>query len=105
MSGVGPRVVLGLLPLWLLLLMLIAAPGGLYRLGDNPPAIVGLPVGLLVVDAALLVMAVGVAILLRTTSIRSAFVAFLCLTVPAAIVVVTAPMLVLMASIWSSPPY
>jgi hypothetical protein len=104
MPGVGTRIVTGLLPVWLLLLMLIAAPGGVYRLGDNPPAIVGLPVGILLVGIALVVMAIGVAILLRTSSTRSLLVAFLCFTVPAAVVMVAAPVLILMVQIWASRP-
>ena len=95
---VGPnalgRVVLGLLPLWILLFELIAFPASMDPVTANPPAVAGLPAGVILVFAALAVMAIGIEVLRRASSNRVALLAFLGLTVPAAAVVVVAPALV-----------
>jgi hypothetical protein len=54
---------------------------GVY-MGANPPDLVGLPLGFLLVGVALVVMAIGVVELCRTLSNARALVAFLCLTMP-----------------------
>lgn len=92
-NAVG-RVVLGLLPLWILLFELIAFPTSMDSVTANPPAVVGLPAGVILVVAALAVMAIGIEVLRRASSSRVALLAFLGLTVPAAAVVVVAPALV-----------
>jgi hypothetical protein len=96
MPNVVGRLLLGLLPLWILLFELIAFPGSVDPLGDNPPAVAGLPAGVLLVGAALAVMAIGIVALRRASSTRSALLAFLGLTVPAATVMVVSPALVFM---------
>lgn len=97
-NAVG-RILLGLLPLWILLIWLIAYPGSMDLIGANPPAVVGLPAGILLVGAALAVMALGIVGLRRASSTRSTLLAFLWLTAPAAAVMVVAPALVLMVQI------
>src|SRR6266508_1539144 len=92
----GPRVLLGLIPLWILLVLLIAAPESIEPLGANPPAIIGLPLGIVLVGTALAVMAVGVVVIRLTSSNVVALVAFVCLTLPAAVVVAMAPTLLLL---------
>jgi hypothetical protein len=94
-NGVG-RVLLGLLPLWVLLTRWIVSPGSLDPIFANPPAVAGLPGGVVLVGAALAVMAIGVVALRRASATGSMLVAFLGLTVPAAIVVVAAPALILL---------
>jgi hypothetical protein len=47
-SAVG-RVLLGLLPLWILLIRLIADPWSLFPVRYNPSAVAGLPTGILLV--------------------------------------------------------
>ena len=89
------RVLLGLLPLWILLFEAIAFPGSMDPVTANPPAVAGLPAGVLLVGAALVVMAIGVEVLRRTSSTTSMLLAFLGLTVPAAAVIVVAPALIL----------
>jgi hypothetical protein len=95
MPNVVGRVLLGLLPLWILLIRLIAFPGSMHPVRSNPPAVAGLPAGIVLVGIALAVMAIGVVALRRASSTRSALLAFLGLTVPAAAVVVVAPALIL----------
>jgi hypothetical protein len=89
------RVLIGLLPLWILTFELIAFPESVEPIGANPPAVAGLPVGILLVGAALAVMVIGVVALRRASSTRSTLLAFLGLTVPAAAVTAVAPALVL----------
>ena len=88
------RVLLGLLPLWILLFELIAFPRSMDAVFANPPAVAGLPAGVIFLGIALAVMAIGVVALRRTSSIGSMLLALLGLTVPAAVVVVVAPALI-----------
>lgn len=87
---------MGLLPLWILLIELIASPRSMDVLGASPPAMAGLPAGILMVGAALAVMAIGVVARRRASSTQSTLLAFLGLTVPAAAVVAVAPALIVM---------
>jgi hypothetical protein len=89
------RILLGLLPLWTLLFMLIASPGSMDPLITNRPSVAGLPAGILLVGVALAVMAIGVVALRRASSTRSMLLAFLGLTVPAAAFMVVGPALML----------
>jgi hypothetical protein len=97
--GVVPRVALGLLPLWLLVYLHFTVPPWFDLLSSNPPAVAGMPAGLLLVAAALVVMGIGVVVLARTSSARSLIVTLLGLTVPAAVVVAIAAVIVGIASI------
>jgi len=100
-NAVG-RVLLGLLPLWILLFELIAFPGSMDRFTANQPAVAGLPAGIVLVGAALAVMAIGVVALRRAASYRSVLLAFLGLAVPAAAVVVAGPALTLIIQIMAA---
>jgi hypothetical protein len=97
--GAVPRVALGLLPLWLLVYLHFTVAPWFDLLASNPPALVGMPLGLVMVAAALMVMAIGVVVLARTSSARSLVVTLLGLTVPAAVVVAIAAVIVGIASI------
>jgi hypothetical protein len=63
MPNVVGRVLLGLLPLWILLFELIAFPESMDPVTANPPAVAGLPAGVIFVGIALAVMAVGIEVL------------------------------------------
>jgi hypothetical protein len=90
------RYVLGLLPLWILLVLAFAFPGSVDPITANPPALLGLPLGVVLVFVALAVMAVGIVALRQASSSRSTLIALLVLTVPAAVLIVVAPALILM---------
>jgi hypothetical protein len=89
------RVLLGLLPLWIVILRLIANPGSMDPLFEKPPEAFGLPAGIVWLGGAFAVMALGVAVLWRTTSNGAAFVVLTFLTMPAAAATVLAPAIVL----------
>jgi hypothetical protein len=89
------RVLLGLLPLWILLVQAIAFPGWMDPVFANPPAMAGLPAGVVLVAAVLALMATGVEVLRRTSSNGVALLAFLGLTLPSAALIVAAPALML----------
>jgi hypothetical protein len=97
------RIPVGLIPLWILLVLLIGVPHLGEAIGANPPAVVGLPLGVVLVRAALALMVVGIQALRRASSERSALVAFIGLTLPSAIIVALAPLFVLL--IQSMPLY
>jgi hypothetical protein len=90
-----PRMLLGLLPLWIILALVIAVPGFMDPIFSKPPEAFGLPLGVVSLGCALSVMGVGVVVLWRTTSRAAAILAFACLTVPAAMLSVLAPAIVL----------
>ena len=93
----GGRVLVGLLPVWIYLVRLIAAPASLDPAFANPPAFAGLPLGVILLGVALLVMAIGVEILRRSSSNRTTLLTFVGLTLPSAVLVVVTPALVLMS--------
>jgi hypothetical protein len=95
MPGAVVRVLLGLLPLWILLIRLIASPGSMDPVTSNPPEVVGLPAGVVLVAGALAVMAIGIEVLRRASSNGVALLAFLGLTLPSAALIVAAPALIL----------
>lgn len=89
------RVLVGLLPVWVLLFLAFAVPGSIEPIGSNPPAVAGLPLGIILVGAALVVMALGVEVLRQTSSTTSVLLTLAFLTLPSAAAVVLAPTLVL----------
>jgi hypothetical protein len=89
------RRLLGLLPLWVLLVEIVVAPAMLQPLLDNQPGIIGLPAGLLLLAPTFAVMAMGVVLLRRASSIWSAVLAFVGLTLPSTVSNVMAPAIVL----------
>lgn len=92
---VGPRVALGLLLLWLWVFFLVLAPGFMDPVFSNPPAVLGLPAGVMLVLAALGWMALGVILLRRTSTTVGALIAFLAFTVPATLMILLTPAAVL----------
>jgi hypothetical protein len=86
---------LALLPLWILLFAPITAPSFFSPVLENPPGIAGMPAGLTIQAFALLLMALGVAVVRRTSSRTATILAFAFLTLPAAAVVILAPAAVL----------
>ena len=95
MPGAVVRLLLGLLPLWILVIRLIAFPGSMDPVFANPPAMAGLPTGVVLVAAALAVMAIGIEVLRRASSNGMALLVFAVLTLPSAAVMVLAPTLIL----------
>lgn len=91
----GPMIALGLLPLWLWAFFAVLAPGFMEPAFLNPPAILGLPLGLVIFVVALVWAAVGVFVLWRTASTVAALFAFLVFTVPSTFMVFLTPALVL----------
>jgi hypothetical protein len=90
-------IVLALLPLWLLLVLAIAAPKFVSVLFDNPPSLLGLPLGIVLVGAGVAWAMVGA---IAVTVVSSSFVraAVLALTMlPALFVVIFAPAAVIVA--------
>ena len=90
------RYVLGLLPLWILVIQAFAFPGSVDPITANPPEMLGLPLGVVLVFVALAVMALGIVALRQASTDRSTLIAFLALTVPAAVLIVVTPALILM---------
>jgi hypothetical protein len=90
-----PRLLAALLPLWVFVIEATAVPNAFEPIFANPPAMLGLPLGLLLLALGLMVMAVGAAIMSRTTSTRSAIYAFLFLTAPSTALIILAPALIL----------
>ena len=95
MPGTVGRILLGLLPLWILLVQAIVFPGSMDPVFANPPAMAGLPAGVVLVAAALALMAIGVEVLRRASSNGVALLAFLGLTLPSAALIAAAPVLIL----------
>jgi hypothetical protein len=89
------RVVVGLLPLWMIAVASIASPGFTKPLFEKPPEFVGLPAGMVWLGLAFAVMAVGVAVLWLTTSNAVAFLVLLFLTLPTTAVSILLPAIVL----------
>jgi hypothetical protein len=90
------HVLLALLPLWVLLVRSIVAPGANEPVFANPPAWYGLPFGLTVVAIALALMIIGVVLMARSTSMRSAIYTFAFVTAAATALVVLAPAIILL---------
>jgi hypothetical protein len=89
------RVLIGFLPLWVLLFLLVAAPNFMAPMFANPPEVYGLPAGVVILAIALTVMAIGVAILGRTSSPKAAIVTVVGFTAPSLILLVMAPAMIL----------
>lgn len=96
--GQGPKVLLGLLPVWLLVLFLLAAPEFMEPAFTNPPAALGVPLGLVPLAIALVLTVIGVVGLRRMSSTAASTAVFLSLTVPAALVIVLTPAMALVLS-------
>lgn len=91
----APKVLLGLLPLWLFAFFELAAPGFMEPALANPPSVLGVPAGVVPLSIALVLTGLGVVGLRRVSTTTGAGIVFLCLTVPAALAVVLTPAMVL----------
>jgi hypothetical protein len=91
-----PRLLLALLPVWVFLVRAVVAPDASEPIFANPPAMLGLPAGLVLLAFSFVVMAVGVVVMARTTSIRSAIFTFAFLTAPATALAALAPAIILL---------
>lgn len=87
--------ILGLLPIWIQVFSLVAAPAYFDPMFDNPPGIAGFPAGFVLNGLASLVTLAGVAIIRRTAPSRLRILTFVVLTVPAAVAVIFAPAAIL----------
>jgi hypothetical protein len=90
------RILLGFLPLGVLLVVAIAAPGAWDAITANPPAIAALPLGMVLVGVGLSLMLLGVVALRAASSRPSMMLAFVGLTLPSIILMIVAPTLVLL---------
>jgi hypothetical protein len=93
------RTVIGLLPLWILLTWAIVSPRSLDSLAANPPAIAGLPAGLLFIGIALTVMGIGFVAIRKASSMRAILLAFVGLTIPSTAVVAMSPAIILLIQV------
>lgn len=91
----GPRVLLGLLPLWVLLIFAVTAPGFMDPLFSNPPSVAGLPAGIFIIAVAMTLMLAGVWLLRRPASDLATVLAFLLLTIPATVLILVGPATIL----------
>jgi hypothetical protein len=91
-----PRLLLALLPVWIFLARAVVVPDASEPIFANPPAMLGLPAGLVVLAFSLVLMAVGVVVLAKTTSRKSAIYAVAFLTAPSTALVVLAPPIILL---------
>jgi hypothetical protein len=90
-----PRLLLALLPLWIFLGRAVAIPRAAEPIFANPPAMFGLPFGLVLLAFSFALMAVGAAVVAGTRSRRSAIYAFAFAIVPSTALVVLAPAIIL----------
>ena len=92
----GPvRYLLALAPLWYWLVVELARPGTMEPVGQNPPGVLGLAFGLVVVAVAAVLMVLGLAAVRSPTSVRRVLSALVLLTVPSLLLVALAPVIVL----------
>lgn len=94
-SRSGGRVLLGLLPLWVLIIVTLVAPGFMDPLFANPPSVAGLPAGVFIIAVAMTLMLAGVLLLRRSESDLTTVVAFLFFTIPALALIFIGPALIL----------
>ena len=84
-----------LVPLWSFAFLRLVAPGFMEPLFLNPPAILGLPAGMVCTFVAGLLMALSVLAMRWARSPAGRTAAFLLLTIPSLIIVVFAPAVIL----------
>lgn len=89
--------VAAVLPVILLPLLFVVAPGFMDPILANPPAVLGLPAGLILVSVAATLAVLGWIVASRVRSPAIAWAAILCLSVPALVVIILAPAGILLA--------
>jgi hypothetical protein len=89
---------IALLPVWLFLFLLVVAPAFLSPLRLNPPSMLGLPLGAVLVAAGLAWSVLGATVIATTTSWAVRLFASVVFTLPALFVVILAPAVVLILS-------
>jgi hypothetical protein len=97
-SRFGPRVLLGLVPLWVLIIFALAAPGFMDPLFANPPSVAGLPAGVFIVALAMALMLAGVWLLRRPASDLTILLVFLVFIVPALALILVGPAIILVVT-------
>jgi hypothetical protein len=91
-----PRLLLALLPVWVFLAQAVAFPNAIEPIFANPPAVYGLPAGFALLAFSFVLMALGVIVMTRTTSRKSAICAVAFLTAPSTAILVLAPTIILL---------
>ena len=82
-------------PLWILIIASVASPTFLGPMTSKPPDILGLPLGVVVEGLAMLWMLIGVAMIWDARSRLAESLGFILFTIPATLVVVFTPAVVL----------
>jgi hypothetical protein len=95
-SSQRPRLVSAFLPLWIFLVRAIIVPGANEPIFANPPAWFGVPFGFSLLAIAFAAMAIGIVLMAKTTSMRSAVLTFAFVTVPSTALVVLTPAIILL---------
>lgn len=96
----APRIVLGLLPLWLLIFFALAAPGFMDPMFANPPAIAGMPAGVFVLVVAMVLTFASLMFLRQTRSDLATVLVFLVFTIPAMALILFGPAAILLIQSW-----
>ena len=90
-------IVTGFLPIGLFIVLMIVAPRFVSVLGDNPPALLGLPLGYVLMGIALAWSAIGLLLIVGAESRGLRLVAMAAFTLPALWLVIFAPAVVIIA--------
>jgi hypothetical protein len=93
--GFPLRAILGLIPVWLFLYLAAAVPRFLDPLFEHRVAILGLPLGIVLVAVAMLWTGAGLVALRARRSMLGASVTLLLFAAPASLIVLLAPAMVL----------
>jgi hypothetical protein len=91
----GLWILLGVLPAWVALFLLVAAPNYSSAIFLTPPAILGLPAGLVVATFAILWAVIGFVVIVNASSMTVRIVAFMLFTVPTSLVLLLVPGMIL----------
>jgi hypothetical protein len=91
----SPWAAIGLLPLWTLPVLAVLAPDYLHAAILNPPAMLGLPFGVVAIGGGILWAALGVVVMANTTSIGLRILALILFTIPSTVIVLFCPAFVL----------
>lgn len=95
-SARGILTVLALLPAWIVLFVSVVAPRGFGPMVENPPGIGGMPAGVVLGGFAVLLTTLGVLVVRRATSPLVLSLSFALLTIPAVVIVILGPAIILL---------